>query len=69
MAFLFSGRILGYRCFGVASHSNGSQEIEFTFYEFQFSFHFQFFISFAVGSGLLMREIDDGTWHFSMDCR
>jgi hypothetical protein len=36
-----------------------------TFYEFNsFFFIFQFFISFAVGSGLLIREIDDGTLAF-----
>jgi len=35
-----------------------------TFYEFNSFFIFQFFISFAVGSGLLIREIDDGTLAF-----
>ena len=35
-----------------------------TFYEFNSFLIFQFFISFAVGSGLLIREIDDGTLAF-----
>jgi hypothetical protein len=35
-----------------------------TFYEFNSLFIFQFFISFAVGTGLLIREIDDGTLAF-----
>ena len=35
-----------------------------TFSGFNFGFIFQFLISFAVGSGLLMREIDDGTLAF-----
>jgi hypothetical protein len=38
--------------------------LSFTFYEFDSFFILQFFISFAVGSGLLIREIDDGTLAF-----
>ena len=40
------------------------QPLSVTFNEFNSIFIFQFFISFAVGSGLLIREIDDGTLAF-----
>jgi hypothetical protein len=40
------------------------QPLGATFYDFNSFFIFQYLISFAVGSGLLMREIDDGTLAF-----
>jgi hypothetical protein len=40
------------------------KRLSLTFNEFNSLFIFQFFISFAVGSGLLIREIDDGTLAF-----
>ncbi len=64
--FLFLGvALLVIDVLELFSRSNGTlNPLSFTFYEFNSFFILQFFISFAVGSGLLIREIDDGTLAF-----
>ncbi len=63
--FLFLGvALLVIEVLEMAAEQWDQKRLSSTFYEFNAFFLFQFFVAFAVGTGLLIREIDDGTLAF-----
>jgi hypothetical protein len=63
--FLFLGvALLVIEVLEMAAEQWDQKRLSSTFYEINAFFIFQFFVAFAVGTGLLIREIDDGTLAF-----